>query len=171
MVKCCKYIKKNHFVISKIYIKTSSMWKKNHKAFILTGYHRSHVIVPREYSFFFFAFQNILMFSPSNWWCERGTGPDMSSGLGEGGVAFSAHAIRGDNIGPAATNTPAQTESTKAQQRTCSLIFNSIKNNLQYFCLLTSVLLRGPNIVPWGAPGVYYHGGEGVATETNRKQH
>lgn len=102
----------------------------------------------------------------------------MSSGLGEGGVAFSAHAIRDDNIGPAATNTPAQTESTKAQQRTCSLFIpmcvlknNSIKNNLQYFCLLTSVLLRGPNIVPWGAPGVYYHGGEGVATETNRKQH
>lgn len=128
------YVKKTHFVVSKIYIKTTSMWKKSPQkrswqskiCFYFSGLSSRTRHCPTWIFFFFFfcisqhrhglALELVRSEEPG-----RGTGPDMSSGLGEGGVAFSAHVIRDDNIGPTATNTPAQTETTQAQQRACFL--------------------------------------------------
>lgn len=110
----------------------------------------------------------------------RGTGPDMSSGLGEGGVAFSAHVIRDDNIGPTATNTPARTETTEVQQRACFLSYECVCEKKTAMKITCNIFLRwrvccsgGWTSCP-GVPPVFTTGGEGVATEphlSNRKQH
>lgn len=182
---------KKHFVVKKKNIKTTSMWrKKTHKgeagrvkyAFILAGYPRRHVVPPHEY--FLGEFQNIVMVSPSNWWGQksRGEEQDRTCPLVWARGAWPFQRMLSETI------TSVQQQQThlhwpKPQRFSKEPVFsrtnvcvknNSIKNNLQHFCLLMCVLLRRPNTVAWGATAVYYHGGEGVATEphlSNRKQH
>lgn len=165
MVKGCKYIKKKPLCCLKnMYMKTTSMWEKKTQGrsrqseicFYFSGL--SSQTRPRPTGIFVFwisKHRHGLALAGEVRRTGEGTGPDMSSGLGEGGVAFSAHVIREDNIGPTAKNTPAQTETTEPVFSWTNVWVknNSIKNNLQHFCRLTCVSLRGPNVV--GAPPVF----------------